>query len=244
VYVTHARHVCRRHRRWLLATWDSPSFIDLTAFPDILNAHRRHIRLARRRPDTADAALAYAHCVVWSWQTTAWAEERIWPRRAAALARLLDLNNPVHVAAHPLIPYPETIAVAELMADPAWQHHIRRTSQHFRAKRQLANDVHIELARRTGRPWLPKYLARATPGPTTWNFSSDPLQGWLDGCMSATTRAVLWRLPNSARVSEDYSERTTALVHSGPRPTGTRAQDLGLAGGWQFAFNAPFTEPS
>ncbi|MFI0901598.1 hypothetical protein [Streptomyces sp. NPDC020983] len=239
VYVTGARHICQRHRRWLLATWDTPSFIDLTHFPEILNAHRRHMRLLRERPDANDA-LAYACAVVWSWQSAAWPEEHLWPRRTAALARLLGLDNPLEVAAHPLIPYPETIAVAEFLATPAWRHQVPHASPRARtrASTQAAGTVHAELAHRTGRPWLPQRLAEAARACGRRRGLPDPLQHWLDGCIraraapsTATNRALLWTLPSMAQAPEHYDDRT-GLLHHGPRPSSTRAHALGLTGGW------------
>lgn len=223
----------------MLATWSTASFIDLDTFPDVLRAHRHHTRRLRNSPDAMDA-LAYAKAVVWSWQTAAWPEKSIWPQRTAALAGLLGLRNRHEVAAHPLIPYPETVAVAALLAAPAWRHHVLHTSPgaRTRASPQAVTAIHTELARRTDRPWLPRRM----PGPTSPGgrraLPPDPLRQWLDNCVrtragsTPTARAELWTLPRFAQAPEHYSDRS-GFLHHGARPSDIRARDLGLTGGWQ-----------
>jgi hypothetical protein len=157
-----AGHVCRRHRRWLLADADKPTSVALQTLPEVLAAHRQHCLLVRTRP-YAPQAVALAAAVVWSWQVQGWKAEAIWEDRARRVADLLECT-PAAVAPHALLTYPETISVARLLSAPHWQQRLRSSASE---KNAAAAALVQEIGRRVGRPWLADWLnarARVRPG--------------------------------------------------------------------------------
>jgi hypothetical protein len=119
VEVDGPRGICRRHRRWLGAPrpWPAPE-VDLRAVPDVLVAHRRHRRLARRRHNVAEQAFASAAGVV-----ADWAERGQWwtPRdsRLQALTGERPDSLPIADPRRAVANYPEAVALAEVLSDPA-----------------------------------------------------------------------------------------------------------------------------
>ncbi|MHB9864588.1 hypothetical protein [Streptomyces sp. YIM S03343] len=59
---------------------------DLTRAPEILAAHRAHIRLRSRWKEAADHSLTHAMTLTERWRRTAPADERIWPARTRRIS--------------------------------------------------------------------------------------------------------------------------------------------------------------
>ncbi|MFJ3505700.1 hypothetical protein [Streptomyces sp. NPDC090135] len=120
-YLPDTHLICRRHRTWMLGhhtladTRLPVEHADLSRTPEILAAHRIHIRFLRRQGPAADHALALAMNLTETWRRAGPAEEHIWPARARRIgnnkrARLW------YALAREAITYPETIALAQFLA--------------------------------------------------------------------------------------------------------------------------------
>lgn len=114
--------VCRSHKRWLTddAGTDDGRQYPLHDLPEILRAQRRHRRLVRDHgvDQAADAVAAAEHI------TQRWTHRGNWPRhRNRRLQQILGPGDWRIDPAHPLVTminYPETVALARLLADPHW----------------------------------------------------------------------------------------------------------------------------
>ncbi|GHE14548.1 hypothetical protein GCM10010339_85580 [Streptomyces alanosinicus] len=151
-YLPDSRLICRRHHTWMLGrhtlagTQLPIDHADLEHTPEILTAHRTHIRFLRRWGTAADHALAQSMSLTETWRRTAPAQERIWPARA----RRIGNNKRTrlwYALARAAITYPETITLAQYIA-----HHPRTLTALERP--ESAPPVHTAIAALLGRPWL------------------------------------------------------------------------------------------
>ncbi|MFF9127970.1 hypothetical protein ACF09J_32740 [Streptomyces sp. NPDC014889] len=105
--------VCVRHGRWLRAAGDRPAQVSLTGLQEVVEAHRRRVRLQQQVGPYARALLADALQVTAGWwqsrQMGAEAE-RVWARREAVLGPGRQMWSV------PVVVYPEAVIVAEAMA--------------------------------------------------------------------------------------------------------------------------------
>ncbi|WP_330335826.1 TniQ family protein [Streptomyces sp. NBC_00557] len=151
-YLPDSRLICRRHHTWMLGrhtlagTQLPIEHADLGHTPEILAAHRTHIRFLRRWGTAADHALAQATSLTEAWRRTAPAQERIWPARARRIASN-KRTRLWYALARAAITYPETITLAQYIA-----HHPRTLLALERP--QSAPPVHNAIAALLGRPWL------------------------------------------------------------------------------------------
>jgi hypothetical protein len=153
--------ICLRHRRWTGpgAGADQP---DLSAQPDILQAHKRHLRLVRRfgRDNVAfDFAVADHICRRW---------HELRQHDAGFRDRMLIFHGPGWQAspASPTVAaaiYPQAVALTRLLVSPGWQ----ALSSPARPDRQQR---FIAEVRRTV---APGYLWPQPPRP------ADPLATWI-----------------------------------------------------------------
>ncbi|WP_257784314.1 TniQ family protein [Streptomyces qaidamensis] len=232
VYPQAAGHVCRRHRRWLLAHPGRPASIALETLPEVLTAHRRHAALVRARPDAADL-VALAAAVVWSWQVQGWRSETVWQDRVRRLAAVTGCR-PAVVMPHALVCYPETITVARLLGAAYWQQRLRETAATDGA--EAATTLLLrEISRRAGRPWLADWLIAYTRTRPRTAVRTDPLIGWLDRLTSAagTTSDGLWTVPRTAVRPVEYSDRASLLTGGRSRTVREEAKAAFLTGGWE-----------
>lgn len=155
--------ICLRHRRWIgigsTADTDQP---DLTGHPDILQAHKRHLRLARRLGrDAVATGFAAADEICRRWAGRNFCNDGL-------ARRLLDFNRGnrhVHTTAPTVAAamYPEVVALTRLLASPFWQ-----------AQAQLGNtDGQQRFAAEVSRTVAPGYQ---WPQPAR---SGDPLYHWI-----------------------------------------------------------------
>lgn len=232
VYPGTAGHVCRRHRRWLLAHPERPASIPLETLPEVLTAHRRHSALARARPDAADV-VALAAAVVWSWQVQGWRSETVWQNRVHRLAAVTG-SMPTAVVPHALVSYPETIAVARLLGAPRWQQRLRETAaaQGAGAAMELLLG---EISRRAGRPWLADWLIAYTRTRPRTAAQTDPLDRWLHRLTAADRLESngLWTVHRAAVRPTEYSDRIGFLTDRRPRSICEEAGAAFLTGGWE-----------
>jgi hypothetical protein len=116
--------VCRRHQRWL-GTSDEPADTGIADVPEILTAYRHFQRL---RLNSSDLALVDG-CLQGAWNITrVWAREpHCRPRlRARWRARAGKLGPDTTVSSR-IVTFPEAVALAEILADPEWRHHVATT---------------------------------------------------------------------------------------------------------------------
>ncbi|MCR8575900.1 hypothetical protein NE399_17560 [Streptomyces sp. Isolate_219] len=232
VYPGTAGHVCRRHRRWLLAHPGRAASIPLETLPEVLTAHRHHSALARARPDAADV-VALAAAVVWSWQVQGWRSETVWQDRVRRLAAVTG-SMPAAVVPHALVSYPETIAVARLLGAPRWQQRLRETAaaQGARAAMELLLG---EISRRAGRPWLADWLVACTRTRPRTAARTDPLDRWLHLLTAADDPESdgLWTVHRAAVRPSEYGDRASFLTDRRPRSICEKARAAFLTGGWE-----------
>lgn len=126
--------ICRRHQRWL-GTADEPADLGISAVPEILTARRRlqRLRLAGSDPELADG------CFQAAWNITrAWAREpHCRPRLGARWRARAGKLGPGTAPASRVVTFPEAVALAEILADPDWRHHVatlpaRQAGQFYR----------------------------------------------------------------------------------------------------------------
>jgi hypothetical protein len=195
-YVAPWQRVCARHRRWMLTAGDGHRHhnLDLRAAPDVAAAQLAWPKVAR----TAAAAgadpgrvFALAHAVVCAWweQALEWEQERIWPARLHALAGG-DAGPRFwwwRVIARDAVVFPETVALAGVLLDPAMQERVWDDHGAGGPVRPFRPDGAFfgELSVRLGRSWL----AGTGQAPQVGLVLGGPLHaGPLLDCMGAFTR--------------------------------------------------------
>jgi len=230
LYTEAHQHVCARHATWLSAATgdDRPApaasgRLSLIGLPRVVRAGERHARLLRRREDIADA-FPVAQAVTATWWDAHRPQESVWPRRLRRLAAANPGNAPARDLARDVITYPETVALAALLASRFWQQRILDDIGNHRPHTPADTPAFTrELASRLGRPWLVSALAEVDTG---------PLNAWIRACWRSragerTGRARMWRVPPAYRV------RKTAPPRAGtPSPT----RDDAVPGAWEQGF--------
>ncbi|MGW2369716.1 Helicase associated domain protein [Streptomyces sp. NPDC001667] len=218
-YLAPEQRVCTRHQYWLMflpGTGGLP--VPLGLCPEVIKAQRRHIRLLRRSPAAAQA-FAVARAVTGSWWEEPWpVEERLWPARLEATRP--DDAHPGwwKVAARDLITYPETIAVARVLASRHWQQRVVAQARgHLPYRLGEMPALLAELARRLQRPWITHHLATDTHG---------PLFAWAHSCVRTrgasepAAQHMLWKVhsPHRPRPLSDLLASQGSPVDSGQQP--------------------------
>ncbi|MFC9537136.1 DNA-binding protein [Streptomyces sp. NPDC056975] len=171
--------VCVRHGRWLLdADADQPlEHLDMRHLPEVAAAQRRWAGVARRavRSGTApERVFALAHAVVARWweQALHWERETIWPRRLHQVAggnAGAELER-WRIVGRDTVIFPEVVAVADTLLDPAMAELAWRASGEMRPRVRGGDDPFCHrLGERVDRDWL---------GPLVAADYGGPLSGW------------------------------------------------------------------
>jgi hypothetical protein len=179
-YVPRWERVCVRHGRWLLdADADQPlEHLDLRGLPEVAAAQRRWTGVARRAVRAAaepGQVFALAHAVVARWWEEAlyWEREVLWPPRLHQVAggnAGTDLGRWRIVGRDPVI-FPEVVAVADALLDPAMAELVWRDSGGQRPRPLAADGAFCRrLGERVGRDWL---------GPLSAVDYGGPLLAWM-----------------------------------------------------------------
>ncbi|MFB7112780.1 Helicase associated domain protein [Streptomyces sp. NPDC056291] len=198
-YLAPEERACARHRHWLLYLPGTSGLpVPLGRCPEMIEAQRRHIRLLHRSPIGA-RAFEVARAVTNSWWDQPWpVEERAWPARLKATRP--DDADPDwwKVAARDLVTYPETVALARLLAG----HHLQQrtvaaSGGHLPYRLGELPALLAELAHELQRPWLAHHLAADTHG---------PLFTWAHSCVRTQT------------ASAPAAQKALWAVHSAHRP--------------------------
>lgn len=198
LYLAPEERVCARRRYWLLFLPGTSGLpVPLGRCPEVVDAQRRHARLLRHCPAGAQA-FHVARAVTGSWWDQPWPnEEHSWPAR-------LEATRPAgadplwwKVAARDLITYPETVALARLLAGRTMQERtVTESRRHLPYRLGELPGLLTELADRLARPWLAHHLATVTHG---------PLFTWAHSCVRAQTtstpaaRKALWAVHSAHR---------------------------------------------
>ncbi|MEU7195516.1 DNA-binding protein [Streptomyces xinghaiensis] len=174
-YLPRWERVCARHGRWLLdADADQPlEHLDLRGIPEVAAAQRRWSGVARRAGRAGakpGQVFTLAHAVVARWWDEAlhWEREEIWPRR---LHQVAGGNAGTElqwwrVVGRDAVVYPEVVAVADALLDPAMAELVWRDSGAGRPRPLPADGAFCRrLGERVGRDWLGPLAAVDYGGP-------------------------------------------------------------------------------
>jgi hypothetical protein len=157
IYVSSWRRVCRTHRRWIQGTQ-----LDLTPVPALLAAqheYRQFLR-AHQHLELAHATADTAMDVVRQWGHGADSAHPELTERWNGRAACLDLPfRPTH----PAVALPEAVALAWILADPAWRRHAAM------AERWEMYPLFREIAAKVG----------ANPDTLEYAWLRGPLGNWL-----------------------------------------------------------------
>ncbi|MFD3880119.1 helicase associated domain-containing protein [Streptomyces microflavus] len=197
-YLAPEQRVCARHRYWLLYLPHTGGLtVPLGPCPEVIEAQRQHARLLHRSPIGAQT-FEVARAVTNSWLEQPWPrQEHTWPAR-------LDATRPDgadpgwwKVAARDLITYPETVALARLLASrPLQQRAVAESGGHLPYRLGELPALLTEVAHELQRSWLVHRLAAVTHGPLfTWAHScvitrADP---------TPAAQQKLWKVHSSHR---------------------------------------------
>ncbi|THA65768.1 helicase [Streptomyces sp. A0642] len=218
-YLAPEDRVCARHRYWLLYLPGTSGLpVPLGRCLEVIEAQRRHARLLHRSPAAVDA-FEVARAVTGAWWEQPWpSEEQRWPAR-------LEVTRPKDadpgwwkVAARDLITYPETVALAGLLAGhPLQERTITESDGHLPYRLGELPGLLAELAEQLARPWLPRHLATVTHG---------PLFTWAHSCVrtravpTPTAQRTLWKVRSAHRPRplSDLLPRPVAAGGTPPTP--------------------------
>ncbi|GAA2485128.1 DNA-binding protein [Streptomyces longisporus] len=168
-YAPRWERVCARHGRWLLdADADQPlEHLDVRGVPEVAAAQRRWTGVARRAARAGvDPArvfdLAYAVVARWWEQALHWEREAVWPRRLHQVAggnAGTELER-WRIMGRDAVVFPELVAVADALLDPAMAELAWRASGGMRPRVRGGDDPFCHrLGERVGRDWLGPLIA-------------------------------------------------------------------------------------
>ncbi|MEV4881429.1 Helicase associated domain protein [Streptomyces cyaneofuscatus] len=213
VYLAAHQRVCPRHRYWLMSLPGSEGrVIGLAGCPEVVRAQEDHRRLLCRSP-VAGSAFEVAEAVTAWWWAQQWPEEHLWPMRLDAAMPEGEDPRRWRILGRDLVTYPETVALAMLLASPAWRLRIAAGGGgHLPYRLADVPCVPSELGHRLWRPWLTERLAACTHGPLfAWAYQCIRTKGG-----GADDEQRLWQVPLAFRprlladVLAGYQHRQTA----------------------------------
>lgn len=179
LYLGPQQRVCPSHRRWLMhIPGTAGRVMDLAGCGQVLDAQRRHVRLLRRSALASDAfEVARAVTSSWWWQT--WPQEHLWSARLRSLdSDGLD-QDVWRVVARELVIYPETVALATLLASDGFRRRVVADAQgHLPFRLADLPSLLTAVAGCVRRPWYVEQLAQETSGPLfAWAYQCVRAQG-------------------------------------------------------------------
>ncbi|WP_217235549.1 DNA-binding protein [Streptomyces sp. AC555_RSS877] len=178
-YAPRWERVCVLHGRWLLdADADqSLEYLDVRCVPEVTAAQQRWARVGRRAVRAGaelERVFALAHAVVARWweQALHWEREAVWPRRLHQVAggnAGTELER-WRIVGRDAVVFPEVVAVADALLDPAMAELAWRDSGAGRPRPLPADGAFCRrLGERVGRGWLGPLAATDYGGPlTSW----------------------------------------------------------------------------
>lgn len=165
-YLPQTALVCLQHQVQMLGphTLHGKPFpvehADLSQAPEVLVAHRDHLRLIRRWGADGHRVVSVAMKVTESWRRAELPAERIWPARARRIGRGYSAQLWLALARE-AVTYPEAIALARILLDHTF-HDLRRRPRSW----GQPLPIYAIVAGQLERPWL------ATPDLYPLHFSS------------------------------------------------------------------------
>ncbi|QFR02279.1 DNA-binding protein [Streptomyces phaeolivaceus] len=233
VYLAAHQRVCPRHRCWLMNVPGSGGrVVGLAVCPEVVQAQADHRRLLRRSP-VAGSAFEVAEAVTAWWWAQEWPEERLWPMRLDAAMPAGEDPQRWRILARDLVTYPETVALATLLASRAWRLRVAADGGgHLPYRLADVPCVPGELGHRLRRSWLTERLAGCTHG---------ALFGWTYQCIrtegsSGDDEQRLWQVPLALRprpladVLAGYQRRQTAGTEGLPAQKRLRGHSVHAEG--------------
>jgi hypothetical protein len=174
-YAPRWERVCVRHGRWLLdADANQPlEHLDLRGLPEVVAAQRRWVSVGRRAVRAGaepERVFTLSRAVVARWweQAYGWEREAIWPRRLHLIAGG-DAGGDLErwrVVGRDAVVFPEVVAVAEALLDPAMAELVWVDSGAGRPRALPMDGLFCRgLGERVGRPWLGPLAAADHGGP-------------------------------------------------------------------------------
>ncbi|MFF8430568.1 DNA-binding protein [Streptomyces sp. NPDC016566] len=174
-YAPRWERVCVRHGRWLLdADADQPlEYLDVRGVPEVAAAQRRWAKVARRAARAGvepEKVFDLAHAVVARWweQALHWEREALWPRRLHQVAggnAGPELER-WRIVGRDAVAFPEVVAVADALLDPAMAELAWRASGGMRPRVRGGDDPFCHrLGERVDRDWLGSLVAADYGGP-------------------------------------------------------------------------------
>ncbi|MGW2683606.1 DNA-binding protein [Streptomyces sp. NPDC001414] len=174
-YAPRWERACVRHGRWLLdADANQPlEYLDLRGVPEVAAAQRRWASVARRAARAgaeSERVFALAHAVVARWweQALHWDQETIWPQRLHQVAggnAGTELER-WRIVGRDAAVFPEVVAVADALLDPAMAELAWRASGETRPRARGGDDPFCHrLGKRVDRDWLGPLVAADYGGP-------------------------------------------------------------------------------
>lgn len=210
-WALHDDVVCYRHRRWISKDHEQPG---LTRQPEILHAHRRHRRLIRRHGrDPVMRALRDAQHICIGWRLNGLRDPGFDRRMEIFCGPGWDGPGEWAPQAYDAATYPQSVAMARLLASPYWRERILGTSW----------AGHDEFTAELRRTVAPGYTWGNYPR-TRWRRDrDDPLLEWrLD-----TRRLQLEPLPPGHAWNLPETIQPAALAAPGSQAGATVTEDEG-----------------
>jgi hypothetical protein len=165
-WALHDDVVCGRHRRWISKDHEQP---DLTRQPEILRAHRRHQRLIRRHGrDPVMRALRDARHICTGWRLDGLRDPGYDRRMETFCGPGWDDPDTWEPQAFDAAAYPQSVALARLLASPYWRACILGT--HWAG--------HDEFTAELRRTVTPDYTWDYRPPARRHRNRDDPLTEW------------------------------------------------------------------
>ncbi|MBP8536602.1 helicase associated domain-containing protein [Streptomyces sp. MK37H] len=179
LYLGPEQRVCLPHHRWLMQIPATVGrVVSLAGSGQVLEARHHHVRLLCRSARAADAfEVAQAVTASWWWQT--WPREHVWPARLRSLdSDGLD-QDAWQVVARELVTYPETVALAALLAGDDFRRRVVAEAQgHVPFRLADLPTLLRAVADCVRRPWYVEQLAQETSGPLfAWAYQCVRAQG-------------------------------------------------------------------
>ncbi|WAP61135.1 Helicase associated domain protein [Streptomyces sp. S465] len=179
LYLGPEQRVCLPHHRWLMQIPGTVGrVVNLAGSGQVLEARHHHVRLLCRSARAADAfEVAQAVTASWWWQT--WPREHVWPARLRSLdSDGLD-QDAWQVVARELVTYPETVALAALLAGDDFRRRVVAEAQgHVPFRLADLPTLLRAVADCVQRPWYVEQLAQETSGPLfAWAYQCVRAQG-------------------------------------------------------------------
>ncbi len=208
--------VCSRHGRWLLDVGDGHDleYLDVGGCQELAAAQARWPRVAQRAARagaTPGDVFAVARAVVCGWwqQEAVWQRERIWGQRLERVA--LDTSRAAEAAsqwpttwwqlvARDAVIFPEVVAVAAALVDPALQ--LLATDERPLVRRSRHHDRFVTaLGDRLDRDWLNEVERPERPS---------ALQAWMRGLarelrshsLPGSAHSGMWRVQEAQQPAE------------------------------------------